>query len=338
MRATDLGINEPGVRNYADSAEMLDFNQMLRTRVAYQSDSDAVPVARIEGITSAGIFMTGGVITGDVPLMNLDGWTWERKPRAAGGGHGADVPGRWRRRTRWRRRWWSRGWSGAAPTGLQAVETLITQARAYGANPNRQMDWTLEPLVPVVTKKVPFFVQAGNEATIRSAISWAERQGVNIVIRTNPAAAVATAALLKQKGVPVILSTILSLPQGDECVSMPRITRPRVNWPRRASCFAFSSGGYETSRLVPFQAAMSVAWGLESRRGDQGIDDQRGEDFWRRQDHRQSRSRQGRAIWSSCKATRSRFVHAFETSSSPGATCRSKAKQTELFKRYMGRQ
>ncbi len=41
---------------------MLDFNQMMRTRVAYQSDSDAIPVARVEGITSAGIFMTGGVI------------------------------------------------------------------------------------------------------------------------------------------------------------------------------------------------------------------------------------------------------------------------------------
>ena len=62
------------------SSEMLDWNQMLRTRVAYQSDSDAIPVARVEGITSAAIFMGGGVITGDVPLMNLDGWTWEENP------------------------------------------------------------------------------------------------------------------------------------------------------------------------------------------------------------------------------------------------------------------
>ena len=38
---------------------MLDLNQMLRTRVAYQSDSDAIPVARVEGITSAAIFMGG---------------------------------------------------------------------------------------------------------------------------------------------------------------------------------------------------------------------------------------------------------------------------------------
>ena len=41
--STDLGLNEPGVRNYDDVSEMLTFNQMLRTRVAYQSDSDAIP-------------------------------------------------------------------------------------------------------------------------------------------------------------------------------------------------------------------------------------------------------------------------------------------------------
>ena len=43
-----LGV--PGVRNYEDVSEMLDFNQMLRTRVAYQSDSDGVAIARVEGL------------------------------------------------------------------------------------------------------------------------------------------------------------------------------------------------------------------------------------------------------------------------------------------------
>ena len=51
--STDLGLNEPGVRNYDDVSEMLPFNQMLRTRVAYQADSIAIPVARIEGITTS---------------------------------------------------------------------------------------------------------------------------------------------------------------------------------------------------------------------------------------------------------------------------------------------
>jgi hypothetical protein len=246
-----------------DVSEMLDFNQMLRTRVAYQSDSDAIPVARVEGITSAAVFMDGGVITGDVPLMNLDGWTWEENvvrpatglalafPGGGGGGRGGGGGGGGRG-----------GGGGGGQNNLKTLDTLLTQARAYGASPSRQVDWTLEPLVPVVTKKQPFFVQAGSEAAIREAIAWAERQGLNIVIRTGPAAAVATADLLKQKNVPVILGNVLSMPAGED--TFHAATYQAAGQLARAGVmFAFSSGGYDNVRLIPFQAAMSVAWGLD---------------------------------------------------------------------------
>src|SRR6185436_18970444 len=169
--STDLGINEPGVRGYEDVSEMLEFNQMLRTRVAYQSDSDSVPIARVEGITSAAIFMGGGTITGEVPLMNLDGWTWEENtvrpvaglalsfPGGGGGGRGGGGGG-------------GRGGGGGAATtgGLAELDRLLQQARAYGVNANRQMNWNLEPLVPIVQKRQPFYVSAGSEGAIRDAI------------------------------------------------------------------------------------------------------------------------------------------------------------------------
>ena len=259
--ATDLGINEPGVRGYEDVAEMLDFNQMLRTRVAYQSDSDAIPVARVEGITSAAVFMTGGVITGEVPLMNLEGWTWEENmvrpvaglalnfPGGGGGGRGGGGGG-------------GRGGGAGGGGGLPELEKLLTQARAYGANANRQMDWNLESLVPIVQKKQPFFVSAGSEQAIRDAIAWAERQGLNIVIRTGAAAAVATADLLKAKNVPVILNNVLALPQGEDLFHAANYQAAGLLH-KAGVLFAFSSGGYDNVRLIPFQAAMSVAWGLD---------------------------------------------------------------------------
>jgi len=258
--ATDVGINEPGVRNYDDVNEMLPFNQMLRTRVAFQSDSDGIAVARVEGITSAGIFPGGGLIGGEVPLMNLDGWTWEENavrpaaglamsfPGGGGGGRGGGGGG-------------GRGGGGGAQASLQDLDKLLAQARAYGANPNRSMDWTLEPLVPIVNKQQPFFVQAGTEAAIGETIAWAERQGLNLVIRTSPASAVASAALLKLKNVPVILSTVLSMPQGGDTFHAANY-QAAGKLSAAGVMFAFSSGGFETVRLVPFQAAMSVAWGL----------------------------------------------------------------------------
>jgi len=258
--STDLGLIEPGVRGYDDVSEMLDFNQMLRTRVAYQSDSDAIPVARVEGITSAGIFMTGGLISGDVPLMDLDGWTWEENmvrptvglsmvfPGGAGGRGGGGGGGG--------------GRGGVDSTaGLPDLEKLLTQARAYGANPNRTMDWNLEPFVPVVQKKQLLFIQAGTEQAVRDAVAWADRQGLNIVIRTSPAAAVAQATLLKAKSVPVILSNVLTMPAGEDTFHAANY-QAAGELAKAGVTFAFSSGNYENVRLVPFQAAMAVAWGL----------------------------------------------------------------------------
>ncbi|MBA2257704.1 MAG: amidohydrolase family protein, partial [Acidobacteria bacterium] len=74
---TTLGIGEPGVRGYDDINEMHDWNQHLRTRVAYHAESAAIPVARANGITTVGVAPGGGIMAGELAVMNLDGWTWE---------------------------------------------------------------------------------------------------------------------------------------------------------------------------------------------------------------------------------------------------------------------
>jgi imidazolonepropionase-like amidohydrolase len=334
--ATDMGLNEPGVRNYDDVSEMLDFNQMLRTRVAYQADSDSIPVARVEGITSAGIFMTGGVISGDVPLMNLDGWTWEEtqvRPVAGlqlnfpGGGGGGGRGG-------------GGGGRGAGPggggAGLPELDKLLAQARAYGSNANRTMDWNLEALVPIVQKKVPFFVSAGSEQAVGAAISWAERQGVNIVIRTSPATAVATAELLKAKNVPVILSTILAMPQGEDTFHAATYQAPGL-LSKAGVTFAFSSGGFETVRLVPFQAAMAVAWGLDRNEALKALTINAAKIFGA--DRAVGTLEAGKianliVVNGDPLEIKSRVMHVIIG----GRDVPLESKHTELFKRYMGRQ
>jgi hypothetical protein len=246
-----------------DVSEMLPFNQMLRTRVAYQSDSDAVPVARVEGVTTAAIFMGGGVITGDVPLMNLDGWTWEENtvrpaaglamsfPGGGGGGRGGGGGGGR-----------GGGGGGGGEEQLEELNTLLRRAKAYGATTNRRMDWALEPLLPIVNRQQPLYVQAGSADAIRRSLEWAGAQGVNVVIRTNPAAAVESRSLLAAKQVPVILSDVLSMPQGEDTFHAANY-QAAGELSQAGVMFAFSSGGYDGVRLIPFQAAMSVAWGLD---------------------------------------------------------------------------
>jgi hypothetical protein len=157
------------------------------------------------------------------------------------------------------------GGGGAAAAGggggLTQLAQLLKQARAYGANANRTMDWNLEPFLPIVNKQQPLYIQAGSEQAIASAITWADAQGVNIVIRTSPSAAVASASLLRARSVPVILSNVLAMPQGDDTFHAANY-QAAGELAKAGVLFTFSSGGYQNVRLVPFQAAMSVAWGL----------------------------------------------------------------------------
>lgn len=257
--STDIGLNEPGVRNYDDVSEILPFDQMLRTRVAYKADSIAIPVTRSEGITTIGVRPGGGTISGEIPVMNLDGWTWEEalvRPTAGlafnypggaggrgGGGRGGATPPQ-------------------GPDPIKTLNQLLERARAYAKQPAaaRQVDWTLEPFVPILDRRQPLYISANTEQSIRDAIAWANRQNVRIVLQAG-ADAQKLAGLLKQHDVPVILSSILSLPpREDEFHAYPYQT-PGV-LAKAGVPFAFSSGGFQFSRDVPFQAGRAVAWGL----------------------------------------------------------------------------
>jgi imidazolonepropionase-like amidohydrolase len=262
--STDMGLNEPGARNYDDVSEVLPFDQMLRTRVAYQSDSDAIPVARVEGITTIAVRPGGGTIGGEVPVMNLDGWTWEENtlrasaglamsyPGGGGGGRGGGGGG-------------GGAGGGAAPTGgtdpLTTLNRLLAKARLYAKQgASRQVDWTLEPFLPILDRRQAMYVAAGSEVAIRDAVGWAEREGIRIVIRAG-ADVQRVAAFLKQHEVPVILSSVLTLPPREDAFhAYPYETAGVLA--KAGVMFAFSSGGYEFSRNVPFQAGRSVAWGL----------------------------------------------------------------------------
>jgi imidazolonepropionase-like amidohydrolase len=261
--STDIGINEPGVRNYDDVSDILPFAQMLRTRVAVQADSDAIPVARVEGVTTVAVRPAGGTISGEIPVMNMGGWTWEEMtvrpsaglalnfPGGGGGGRGGGGGG---------------GGGGAAantggPDPLTQLNQLLVRARAYAKQgPNRQVDWTLEPLVPIVDRRQAMYVAAGTDVAIRSAVTWAEKENVRIVIRAG-ADVQQSADFLKQHNVPVILSDILTLPSREEAFHAYPYQAAGV-LAKAGVTFAFSSGGYQFARNVPFQAGRSVAWGL----------------------------------------------------------------------------
>lgn len=198
--------------------------------------------------------------------MNLDGWTWEEatvKPVAGvtfqfpniggGGGFGSGPPQPTRRYEELKRERDAR---------LKKVEDLIQRARAYAKAPaaERQTGWNLEALVPVVEGRQPLFVQANNETQIRDAIAFADRLGVRIVI-TGGLEAPLVAPLLKEKNIPVILGSVLTLPSREDAHHAATY-RAASELAEAGVKFGFATGSYQNVRLLPYEAAISVAWGL----------------------------------------------------------------------------
>jgi imidazolonepropionase-like amidohydrolase len=270
--ATTVGLDEPGPRGFDDNGEMLDRNPHIRTRVAYHTESDSIPVARATGVTSVAVVPNGGVFGGEVPVMNLDGWTWEEATVkgnvgiqftfpsiGGGGGRGGGGGGRGRggqpsdrtyedlRRERDRQ--------------LDEIVRLLEQAKAYAsAGPDKTVDWVLEALVPVVERRLPLITAASREQEIRDAVAFADRAKVNIVI-AGGAEASYVASLLKEKNIPVILSERLTMPsrEDDFHASSYQLAGELA---KAGVKVAFSTGDNTNVRLLPFNAAISVAWGM----------------------------------------------------------------------------
>lgn len=146
-------------------------------------------------------------------------------------------------------------------TGLAENRIAEPSASAKATADKPAIDLSLEPFLPILNRTQALFVSAGTEQGIRDAVAWADKQHVRIVIRSG-ADVQRVASFLKEHDVPVILTSVLTLPpREDEFHAYPYQTAGVLA--KAGVRFAFSSGGYQFSRDVPFQAGRSVAWGLD---------------------------------------------------------------------------
>src|SRR5213083_2890297 len=209
---TTMGLEDPGAGNFGDANELLDFNPQLRAQVAFHNDSEAIPVARANGLTTVVATPGGGLLGGQAAVMNLDGYTWEESTVAASVGISFQFP---------RIGGSGRGGGGGAGRGgpppdrsyddlkkerdaqLDRVVRLLDDARAYAkaTGPNRQRDLVLESLIPVVEKRQPLITRVGTEREIRDAVAFDDRAGVRVVMAAPGGEAAMAAALLKDKNV-----------------------------------------------------------------------------------------------------------------------------------------
>ncbi len=263
---SDIGLREiSAVEETDDRTERGDQNPNVRSWIAVNPDSELIPVARAGGVLVAMTAPRGRWLRGQSAVLQLDGWTAADMVLLAPAGLYVD-------------------WSAMEPTDndekklaekreqkMQELDSLLDEARRYGEARHLRPDTTptdvrLESLLPVIAGERPLIAEADRQATIESAITYAQSQKLRVIIQGGYDAE-ACADLLKEYQIPVIIGSTYRLPKRrddayDASYTLPlRLRNAGVHF-AIAGEGAGSPGGAANARNLPYHAANAVAYGL----------------------------------------------------------------------------
>ncbi len=280
---TIIGLTEIGqVNATVDTTEIGDFKANMKALTAINPNSELIPVARSNGVTTVLTCPRGGLISGQCALINLDGWTPEEMKLLAPAAIQMNYPVAGFR---------GRGGFGGffGPPGDQArqlrerqIESLgkkledaqaYAKARAAAATdrsiPARTVDLGLESMIPVMKGEVPVVIAASGEREIKGAIELADKYKLKLIISGGDDSP-KVAKMLKDKNIPVILSAVLDLPENEDDAYDSSFARA-AELHKAGVKFAFSTGDASNVRLLPYHAGTAAAFGLPKEEALKGV-------------------------------------------------------------------
>lgn len=262
--ATQLGLTEIGsVAGTVDQGERARFQPDLRTAVAINPASDHIPVARVNGITSAVVRPGGGLLSGQSALVRLDGWTWEQMTLVDPLALHVQVPGQ---RRRWRR-------SSEPDRSAEQQEELLAffaeaeelsrqldAAEAAGAEAPLA-DPRLAALRPYLAGERPVMFHTQGVKGIRSMLKLVDRLKVRPIL-VGGREAWKLADELARRDVPVLFGPVLANPSQQYDPYDASFAAAAV-LERAGVRFAFQTDSSSNVRNLPYHAAMAAAYGLD---------------------------------------------------------------------------
>lgn len=272
-----VGLSEIGSVDVSnDVNELGDFNPNVRADVAVNAESRHIGTTRSAGVLVAFSTPGGGLISGLSSAMSLEGWTWEEMsmesaaalnvnwpdPNARGrrgGGFGGPPGGPGGR---------GAGAQPAPPTYEERVEQIknfFAEARAYrdavAAGQRVRTDSRYAAMTTALNGTIPVVVAADGVAQMNDAITWAQEEGLRLVIRGG-AEAIHIADRLVSENIPVILTSTMAAPDRDYEGYDGKYAMP-ARLHAAGVKFAISGGaGALYSNRLPWEAGVAVAFGL----------------------------------------------------------------------------
>ncbi len=262
---TSLGLTEigSGVDVANDTRETGDLNPNVRAIVAYNTDSQVIPVIRSNGILVAQIVPAGTLLPGTASVVQLDAWNW--RDAAYRPDNGLMLG--------WPRRSAMTGRRGAMfafpPSGtntydrnVEQLEKIFTDAVAYAAiEKPADVNLRLEAMKGLFDGSKTLFISATEAKGIMESILFAKRFGVKkIVLVDADETAWSIKDFLKENKIPLLLDNPLSLPKYDYSDVKEPFKLPAMFLKEGILVgLTYSSQAYGN---LPFAAGTAAAYGL----------------------------------------------------------------------------
>ncbi len=284
--ATSIGLNEIGqVPTSDDSSERGDFHPDYRVERTINPEWETMGVARQQGVLTVLVKPSGGGFSGQAALIHTEGYTWEDYTIAGGvgmmvsGGGGGFNFGEEHRHddgdlllgtedccnTSGAQR--GGGGGGSITTALSSLDTRFKEAREYEkkraeatAEKPVVRDQRQEAILLVTSGKMPVILSASSASDIKSAVEWAEKEKVRLMLYGCSGAG-EIADWLAKKQVPICLSAVFSMPGGelpvDSFYSLPaKLSKAGVK-------FCLTTDNDKDVRQIRDQAGWAAAYGLD---------------------------------------------------------------------------
>lgn len=262
---TTLGLVEieEGARGTVDDEETGEINPNVRSIIAYNTDSKVIPTVRSNGILLAQPTPSGGLISGQSSVVQLDAWNWEDAAYKTDIGLHINwpviLPGSRRR---------MRAMPGVTQESpeerqqkvLDAIYNLFTEAKAYAEAKPAVINLRFEAMKGLFNGSKKLFVNANGAKEIIQAVNFAKKLSIQEVIVGGKESYLVT-DLLKNNNVPVIITETQSLPyRDDDDVYLP-YKLPKILQDAGVT-YGLTGVGFWRQRNLPFEAGEACGYGL----------------------------------------------------------------------------
>ena len=268
---TVLGLIEiNSVLGTNDQNETGNVNPNIRAEVQINPESDLLPVARVNGITSALSVPRGGAISGTSALIHLDGWTQEDMTVAKPVGLHVNWPSMSINRAWWETRS-EEDQRKAREEAVQAIQSAFEDARAYwkareaegkAGVPRHDRDVKWDAMGRALRGEIPVMFHADALNQIHAVLRFVDEQKLPKVVLVGAEDAWRVAEELKARDIAVITGEPLSLPRrGYEPYDTGMSAAAKLHAAGVRFCIS-DGGGSTNARNLGYQAAMAAAFGL----------------------------------------------------------------------------